>query len=775
MTIKCDINQLRGSVTILGSDIPDGTVTLVRNTPGEKPYLLRNGAFALSTKAFVREDSEAPFGVPLRYDLDVIPTNRILQYNLALTPDFTHGLQGWAAGTGRTASTVVDTETSRTVGHFTAGSGATTAVSPPTMIGHANSALPTGLTASSYTITLPTTGAGAVATNDQLVLVHSQLPVAGVYTSPAVPSPFTKLYESPTITDSAGGSLVDLYPSDNLYPSDGLYPSDELYLSAEAKGLVVSVWRATRLAGAANTVTVTFPAGSGGIGTLMWIRGVSATLAPAVGELDRSTLNMNTAPGMTISRPALVIGAFAGLQGVTATPPGASSVTGGASFLWSIAANSSATVLTNRNITITGGTVPDAGVVPPVSLYYGLNAKLLAGVGIQIAFMVDQSLVNRTIATGKAAVLTAGVKYLLTGRFKFTTPDLWLWQDVKDQGTWQHLTDTKASWNAVRSSAVTVSTNYLRLFASIWDPTAGTDYIAPVQLISVGTPAVNTWTDFSFYFTPAVDIPTTAQIRLLHGSNIREAAVTWMFDQIGITAVSDRQTVYWFSGDSNPPSSPEDYYFAQDDWIDRSRDSSMSWSGTAGNSVSVFTGPSKIGFFTVCYIEADVPSPYVCDPVHLSDPISPQRSLWSSLLRIEPLTHAARQTLHQIIDRPDKIAVSQTRNWPSGTLTVKTDTWQERLVALSLFETGRIIYLRNPDPNYPENNWYLAIGDVTETRTFPDHRRHGRTWTIPFTRVARPSGLIESSSAQTWAEVMTDTWDTVRQQNANWLDVLTRA
>jgi hypothetical protein len=105
---------------------------------------------------------------------------------------------------------------------------------------------------------------------------------------------------------------------------------------------------------------------------------------------------------------------------------------------------------------------------------------------------------------------------------------------------------------------------------------------------------------------------------------------------------------------------------------------------------------------------------------------------------------------------------------------VLTTSRDARNELLAIARSGRVLLLRNPDPDYPENNWYLSCKRMTEARLSPDHRFSHRAWDIPFTRVARPSGLIEASSATTWEDVTAKwTWDQLKAERATWLDVMT--
>ena len=62
MTITCHPKQDRGTVTVIGADIPNGAATLTRTSPGEQPYLLRGGQFDVTSGGFTKDDTEPPFG-----------------------------------------------------------------------------------------------------------------------------------------------------------------------------------------------------------------------------------------------------------------------------------------------------------------------------------------------------------------------------------------------------------------------------------------------------------------------------------------------------------------------------------------------------------------------------------------------------------------------------------------------------------------------------------------------------------------------------------------
>lgn len=828
--IRCSVNSTRGSTSVLGLAIPNGPATLSRLVAGHDPYVLRGGQFTVTNSGFNREDSEVPFGVPLTYELVVYPPDLRVQTNPVPTPTFMHGTQTWLAGTGRTLTVTADpTAAHPQVGAVTSNPAGFTTVAPPTLVG----SVTTGPSSfGSYALT-PT---DTVAAGDYMYLIHHQ--PAGL-TRPAV---------------------------------DGFVPMFQNTIGS----VDVSVWRRKRTSGD-STYTVVAD-NSVTLGILAWVRGAGDAYPQLVGTAGSGQhLQQLVIPAIpAVARPGLVLVALAAELTAAATV--------GTDGLDGTAAVVTCDTPTRRTVL---GSQPmnDAGRGPDTVVTFPQPA--LAASGVQILISADAPLTNRVIATVPAgAVPASGVPHLLSGRFKFRTADLWLWQDVRNQGTWQHLKDTKANWQAVLSSASNPATDYLRLYvdivgaptgsvipgtSGIWsayvahalaspvdeatvtlamdvirtgnppglgvaskldsdrnllmqllfdlhttpgrsattlsntalgDPwlavavnaasrlglaltardtatTVATTpvYVSPVQVIVADAPRTNEWIDFSFFFTTSRDLPPDAIIRFSHGTNLREFAVTWQLDQIGITFGGDRaahDVLPFVDGDTPVPGNPAGNLLPGGGWSDVSQDSTITWTGTPGASASVFMGPSKVKASTTCQV--DVPADVtVCSPIYLNDPITPARGQWYSLLTVSDLTYKARRAMFDVIGRGPQIAVSQTRGWASGSFTLLTRTRAERAAALLTLQTGRILLYRNPDPAYPEDAWYISIGDVVEQRLAGgDQRRDERQWQVPFDQVERPVGLIEQSFGRTWQDVLHTwtNWAGVRRDNATWLDLL---
>jgi hypothetical protein len=732
MSISCIPKQDRGTTTVVGEGIPDGDAVLTRTTPGEQPYLLRDGQFTVDTGGFTRDDTEPPFGVPLTYRLSLDVANRLVQQNLVPTPTFLHGLQGWLAGTGRTMALVADPAAhSAQVAHVTGNPAGTNPPPAPGYIGHADAP---PLVTGPYTISPPSSGGGSVAVGDWQFLVHQQ---PSTNSLPAVPGGWTQV---------AAGS---------------------------AFGLSLVVWSRQRLAGDTG-VTVAAGAAVASIGTLLWFRGAGNIPLVSAVTADSGATGIDTAV-VTVTDPSQVLTIAVGQTRANATPPGATSVSGS---IWQYTVASGTDP---RTTTIALAIKPNAGTTAVARVNYDPTTTLNAVLAVQIAVpAVPTPPTARIIARGRTSALPARTDpYFFTGRVKFSSTDLWLWLDVRNAGTWTTIRN-KGTWADVRGASAGVGTSFLRFFVSITDPASGTDYVAPIQAITINPPSVNTWVDFSFSFTTAVDIPATAEIRFLHGTNLREYTVEWWFDEIGITSPDHRpphrNPLYWFDGDSPVPANPEDRWLPDGQWDALTKDASITWAGTVGNSISVFTGPSQLTTTTTCQLDGPASSTTgYCLPVFINDPVSPALAQWFSLISIDPLSYAARQTLYDVINRAPVTAVSQLRGWATGQFTLLTRTLAERSMTLNVFATGRIVYYRNPDPSFPENAWYLAVGNVNEARIGPDARRSERLWTVPFARVERPSGLIDAQSGVVWQTVKDDNanWLAVAANNADWLQVLT--
>jgi hypothetical protein len=733
--IKCEPRVDQGLMRITGTT-PNGNATVTREVDGLTPVLLRGGIRTISTGGISMDDTEAPLGVPLTYRVAVSgisSPDRVVQQNLALTPTFLHGVQGWLAGSGAGRSLVVEADStahSASVGHFI---GSTAGVAPPaapTLVGHVDS---TVFVSANYTLTPPTSGGTAIATGDWMLLVHQQLASAA----------------TPTV--AAGWTLTDDTTSGTIRQV---------------------VWSQKRTAGdqtGAVGYTVTTGTGASAIGTLLWIRGATQDqIVKTPVTVANGAGNQLFTATTSVSRPHLTLSFMSASMGALGVIPVSGSVTGG-TFQYARSA-----VGNPRTLAVIADSAANAGDTRQAVVDYG--DTVASGVALQLSLQVSASLTNRIIARGKLAALPGSPQpYVLTGRLRFNTVTLNDWQDIKTFGTWQQVKTSKGTWLGVRGSASVDTDEFLSLFLSIVDPGTGNDYITPVRIYNITGSRLNTWIDFSALFSTATAIPSTAELRLFHGTNVAEYATDIWLDEVGVTPGAQffgHPSLYWFDGDTPVPADPASY--PQPGFVADSSDSSITWTGTVGNSVSVFTGPSAMHAVTTCQLdESDSARILPCEPVLISDPVNVTLAIWMGLIHIDALVHPSKQAIHQIINRAAPVAISQVRGWETGQITLLTMNMDQRKQVLNVISSGRIVLLRNPIPDYPENNWYLALGDITEDRPVPNQRVTVREWTLPFVRVERPSGLIEAGGGRTWQQIKDlGTWQTVRDTNQDWLSVL---
>jgi hypothetical protein len=145
-----------------------------------------------------------------------------------------------------------------------------------------------------------------------------------------------------------------------------------------------------------------------------------------------------------------------------------------------------------------------------------------------------------------------------------------------------------------------------------------------------------------------------------------------------------------------------------------------------------------------CYINSSLFAPTYagCSAALLSDPLVVSAAQWFGLTSIDPLSWPARRELFEVIAAEYPIAQADIRMMARTTIRGVTLTLPERTKMLEILATGRILRLRIPDPQYPEANWYLSVGNVSENRILTDHRRPERRWELEVAVVQRPVGAI---------------------------------
>jgi len=311
--------------------------------------------------------------------------------------------------------------------------------------------------------------------------------------------------------------------------------------------------------------------------------------------------------------------------------------------------------------------------------------------------------------------------------------------------------------------------------ASVAQVTDYAAWVAPFQILGAQVGLGGNWLTFSAVVTIPAGAPANCRLAFMHGSSQREFAITWHLSTVMVCLNSEMTSggaLPYFDGDSALPANPAANMLPGTDWVDNSGDASMSWTGTANNSPSVFTGPSKVAASAQLTLAAPANLPAKA-PVLLSDPVAPQLALWFELQKFGTLTYPARLNQYDVLSKSYRIAVSQVRGKPTGQMTLVTYTDSDAEVAEVLFASGRILLFRNPDPRYQEPYLYLAIGDTAKDPLADGaENQPQRLWTVPFTVVERPTGLIEASTVVTWGMAKSGyvNWLDIFSARTNWLD-----
>lgn len=163
--------------------------------------------------------------------------------------------------------------------------------------------------------------------------------------------------------------------------------------------------------------------------------------------------------------------------------------------------------------------------------------------------------------------------------------------------------------------------------------------------------------------------------------------------------------------------------------------------------------------------------------VWLKDPGLPQRSVRVTVATPMPTwSRAARQGVNQVRGRALPVAISDVRAGKTGDLTVVTETDADREALWWVLKSGSTLLIQWP-PAWGEDDIYVSVGDVQAAPVVDYAEFHDRTWVLPLTEVDRPIGGVTGSADRTWQTVKdtNPTWADVLAGASSWLDVYTGA
>jgi hypothetical protein len=738
LALSTQPDVMRGMVRLAASGVPNGDIVVTRRYGSAAPVSIRGGLIpGLITGGFVLSDPEPNFGTDLVYRVVDTVANRYLQTNRVLNPRFAIGLGNWSLPTTRrtvaqeTTLPLAPPRDSTTSVRVGPGS-ATTGSLPSRRLARTS---PVGFTTGSWYVS------GQVRYDSPNIWLWQDAKDAGTWQT--VKNKGTWADVKATNSPLAGQAFATLWAA-VLGPTT---TSIEQRRNRIPNPVPTATTGYTSNAGTGGTATNSYVATGGPTGSgffrATWTTAntTAAGTSPgasvrADGRPTQSTLSIPVTPGQAYSASLWSRSSIAQRLGVQ---------------IWFFDANGTQTFSGNYSPqVVTANTwtqfTAQNVVAPAGSAYVVVGISTASGTGVvpfPVGATLDQALTILEAAT------TVGTY------FDGTTA-------AEDGGSLVY------SWIGTANAS-----------ASIQNLVDYPSIVAPFQILGVQTEANSMWATFQARIDIPAGAPANCQLAFYQGTATREYAVTWWLSTMMVSLNSEvtAESPVYFDG-STPVGELGDLgsMLAPGlDWKALTGDASVAWSGTPNASTSVLTGPSQIFSESSTSIGTPTTSqlPRVKIPVFLSDPVAPQLAQWFELLEIGDLSYAARQDLFDVLGRGAQIAVSQLRAWPSGELRVLTYTPEAAEIAERLFGTGRILYWRNPDPRYPENGWYIAVGDLASGRVgatvawSPE-----RIWRIPFVKVERPEGLISAATSVSWSTVKTSyTWQQLRDQRTDWLDV----
>ena len=144
-----------------------------------------------------------------------------------------------------------------------------------------------------------------------------------------------------------------------------------------------------------------------------------------------------------------------------------------------------------------------------------------------------------------------------------------------------------------------------------------------------------------------------------------------------------------------------------------------------------------------------------------------------NVIGIKALAYESNIKLVNVLGRPDPIAVSDVRKFPSGTLEVYTLEDSERLSLLSLLTGSSVMAFSPSDPAYGFSDvWYFAVGKVTESRVSPLGTEPARKFSLEVTRIAPPPAEFVGPAFRIWETPYNapKTWGQWYTEGLTWLN-----
>lgn len=157
----------------------------------------------------------------------------------------------------------------------------------------------------------------------------------------------------------------------------------------------------------------------------------------------------------------------------------------------------------------------------------------------------------------------------------------------------------------------------------------------------------------------------------------------------------------------------------------------------------------------------------------LKHPGRPDLNMIIDVVDYSTRTYGIAQGVFNPIGRAFPIVVSSLRWQPTGDMTVRTETDDERINLRTILREPSILLLQTP-AGYDVGSVYVAVGEVTENRAVAVGWEPARSWTLPLTVVEAPVGLASAGVGNQWLDVIANypTWNDVIAARATWNDLI---
>lgn len=158
----------------------------------------------------------------------------------------------------------------------------------------------------------------------------------------------------------------------------------------------------------------------------------------------------------------------------------------------------------------------------------------------------------------------------------------------------------------------------------------------------------------------------------------------------------------------------------------------------------------------------------------LKDPGNPQRNLKVMVKQAPDWGDPIEQTAHRVRGRQNAVVLSDSRGGQEGSLTVFTQSDEERKALRWLLSSGNVLLWQSA-PGMGEDDVYVNVGPVSRPRVSTVATEAWREWTLPLVEADMPVTVgVNGATARTWQDVLStfSTWQQVLDSYATWEDVL---